>query len=167
VAALAVYGTIGAVVGTLGVVMGGIFADRMLRRGRLDASLRVGLFAALAALVPGYFCLFAPTGQIAGLWLVPVMLFTSMPFGVAAAAVQQMVPSPIRGQASALFLFIVNLIGMGIGPTAVALLTDYVFQSDQSVHAALAAVGLMAHLAAALLLWQGLAPFRRTVSQVQ
>ena len=37
------------------------------------------------------------------------------------------------GQESEVYLFVVNLIGLGIGPTAVALLTDRLFADDQAV----------------------------------
>jgi hypothetical protein len=33
-------------------------------------------------------------------------------------------------RASAIYLFVITLIGLGIGPTAVALVTDYVFADD-------------------------------------
>ena len=36
------------------------------------------------------------------------------------AAIQEAVPSTMRGQFSALYPFIVNLIGLGLGPTLVA-----------------------------------------------
>ena len=45
-----VYGCIVAVFGCLGIVFGGRLADWMAKRGRSDANMRVGLYAALAAL---------------------------------------------------------------------------------------------------------------------
>ena len=44
-----------------------------------------------------------------------------------------MMPNNMRGQASAIYLFVVNFVGLGIGPSAVAILTDYVFRGDESV----------------------------------
>jgi hypothetical protein len=78
---------------------------------------------------------------------------------VAPAAIQQMMPNVLRGQASAIYLFVVNLIGLGLGPTAVALMTDYVFRNDDAVRYSLLVVGTAAHLLAAGLLWNGLKPF--------
>ena len=46
----------------------------------------------------------------------------SMPFGVAPAAIQQMMPNTMRAQATALYLFVINLVGIGLGPTIVAAL---------------------------------------------
>ena len=39
----------------------------------------------------------------------------------------------MRGLASAVFFFILNLIALGFGPTSVALLTDYVFGDEKMV----------------------------------
>jgi hypothetical protein len=43
---------------------------------------------------------------------------------LAPAAVTQLMPNTMRAQASALYLFVINLIGLGLGPTIVALLTE-------------------------------------------
>ena len=50
-------------------------------------------------------------------------------------------------------LFVVNLIGLGLGPTAVAVFTDYVFHDDNMVGYSLLVVNIAAHLLAALTLW--------------
>ena len=88
-----------------------------------------------------------------------------MPFGCAAAAIQEMMPPRMRGQASALYLFVINIIGLGIGPTAVAVLTEHLFQNPQMVHYSLAMVGVAGHILAALLLWFSLKPFVETVQR--
>ena len=89
-----------------------------------------------------------------------------MPWGIAPAAVQQMVPPAMRGQASALYLFVINLIGLGLGPTAVAVATEHLFRNDASVHFSLALVLPLAQAAAAILLWRGRKPFLRTVARL-
>ncbi len=95
--------------------------------------MRVG--ACIAILwIPVHFLLFlAPSGAWAAVWLVPASIFAAAPFGIAAAAIQQMMPNPMRGQASGVYLFILNLIGLGIGPTAVGATTQYLFHRDAAV----------------------------------
>ena len=39
----------------------------------------------------------------------------------------------MRGQASAVYLFVITMVGLGIGPTAVALGTDFVFGDDNAL----------------------------------
>ena len=73
----------------------------------------------------------------------------------------------MRGQASAIYLFVINLIGLGIGPTAVALTTDYVFHNDNKVNLSLLIVCAIAHLVAGLLLWAGMKHFRDSLERLK
>ena len=66
--------------------------------------------------------------------------------------IQLLTPNHQRAQVSALFLLAVSLLGLGLGPTAVALLTDGVFQSDQAVGKSIALVGFVAFSVAAIVL---------------
>lgn len=61
---------------------------------------------------------------------------------------------------SAIYLFTVTLIGLGIGPTAVALVTDYVFMDDMDVRYSIFWVASIITLASVILLWMGLKPYR-------
>jgi MFS family permease len=94
-----VFGWIVAIAATLGIVAGGRLADWMVERGRREATMRVGLIAALAWLPCGMLYPLAPDGNWAAALLVPSVFLAAAPFGVSAAAIQQMVPSGMRGQA--------------------------------------------------------------------
>ena len=91
----------------------------------------------------------------------------AMPFGVAPAAIQEIMPNPMRGQASAMYLFVVTIIGLGVGPTAVAILTDYVFQDDQALRYSLLIISVLATVSALILLSASLKPYRESVQRVQ
>jgi MFS family permease len=158
-----VFGLILAVAGTLGVAAGGRLADRLRHRGHDDAELRVALIAAVGWLPFGLLYPLMPRGAWAGALLAPAVFFSSAPFGVAPAAIQRMMPNSLRAQATALYLFVINLIGLGLGPTAVALVTDRVFRDKGAVDRSLLIVGLVADAAAAVLLWLGLRPYRRSL----
>ncbi|MGH9846232.1 MAG: spinster family MFS transporter, partial [Blastocatellia bacterium] len=162
-----VYGVLYCIFGVLGVVAGGRFADWLAERGYRDANLRVALIAALGWLPSGVLYLLVPDANWAAILLAPTIFFVSAPWGVAAAAIQQMMPNAMRGQASALYLFIMNLIGLGLGPTAVALMTDYVFRDDTAVNYSILLVGVTAQLAGAALLWAGLKPFLRSLDYLK
>jgi MFS family permease len=157
------YGTVIMIFGTLGIVAGGRLSDWLARRGHEDANMRVGLLAAICGIPSGIAFPLVPDANLAVAMVAISTVFLSMPFGVAPAAVQEMMPNDMRGQASAVYLFVVNLIGLGVGPTAVALATDYVFKSDAAVGYSLLLVGSVAQAGALLLLWAGLAPYRRTL----
>lgn len=159
-------GLVSAVMGTLGLLSGGFYADRLNTRGVRDGKMRVGLFAAVAWFPAGIAYPLAPTGTWAMIFLVVAVYFSSFGAGAAAAAIQELVPPRMRGQASAIYLFVANLIGLGLGPTAVALCTDYVFGSEDLVHYSLVAVGVASHLLAAGVFWLSLPHYRRTLDDL-
>jgi MFS family permease len=160
-------GLIMLVTGVGGVLGGGWLGDRLTARGRTDGNMRVGIVAALGALP-----LAATATTVEPLWLSLVlvavyMFFLSLPYGAAAAAIQIVTPGRMRATASAIYLCLVNLIGLGMGPTLVALATDHVFADDRAVGKSLALVStLCAPLAAVLLAW-GLPHFRRTAAALR
>jgi MFS family permease len=90
-----------------------------------------------------------------------------MPFGVAPAAIQEIMPNSMRGQASAIYLFVITLIGLGFGPTAVALVTDYVFANDQALRYSLVIVTTIAVASSVLLLGLGLKPYCESLQRLQ
>ncbi len=152
--------------GIAGVVLAGRLADRMQQRGVTDAKLRVCLYASLGLLVCDVVTPLMPTGFGAAVWIFPLSFFASAPFGVAAAAVQELVPDRMRAQASALYLFVVSIIGLTLGPTVVALATDYLFRNDAALRYSLALVSGVGLVLAAIILSRGLAPYRKTLAQV-
>lgn len=162
-----VYGGIVAVFGCLGIVFGGRLADWMAKRGRSDANMRVGLFSALGALPMVVLFPLMDTAFWASVLMAPTVFFLSMPFGVAPAAIQEIMPNSMRGQASAIYLFVITLIGLGIGPTAVALVTDFVFADDAALRYSLLIVTTLAVLMSIILLAKSLKPYRESVTRLQ
>lgn len=159
------YGGAIALFGTAGVLCGGAAADRLLRRGVEDATLRVGIFAALAAIPCVAAFLFADARAAIIVTMMPAVFFFSMPFGVAPAGLQEVIAPPVRAQASAIYLFVLNMLGLGFGPTAVALITDGVFGDDLAVGHSLMLVCIVAPALAVALLAIGLRPFRASIAR--
>lgn len=158
------YGGAVAVFGTLGVLAGGALADRLLRRGIEDASLRVGIFAAIAA-VPSSILFLMAGDRALVLSMAPAVFFFSMPFGVAPAGLQEVVAPAVRAQVSAIYLFVLNMLGLGFGPTAVALVTDYVYGDASAVGHSLLIVCTLAPALAAVVLLLGRASFRASIAR--
>jgi MFS family permease len=158
-----VFGMIVAIGGMSGVVAGGRLADWLNERGHADANVRVALLGAVGWLPFGIAFPLVQVGNWAAVVLAPAIFFSSMPFGVAPAAFQKMMPNTMRAQATAVYLFVINLIGMGLGPTVVATLTEDYFHDKRAVHYSLLVVGAAAHATACVLLWLSLRHYRASL----
>jgi MFS family permease len=162
-----VYGVYVMTFGSAGIIGAGRLADYMRSRGRADANLLLGALIGLVW-IPIHFLIFlAPRAGWAYIWLVPGVVMGAAPFGIAAAAIQQMMPAKMRGQASAVYLFIINIIGLGIGPTAAAALTQHVFARDDALKYSLLIVSTVACTLAVLLLCSGLKPFIASLERLR
>jgi hypothetical protein len=62
----------------------------------------------------------------------------------------------MRAQVAALYFLLANLIGIGLGPTVVALLTDFVFADDAAIGQSLALSAALLIPVACALIWAGL-----------
>jgi len=150
-----------AAVGAAGVIAGGWFSDFLAKRGDSSAPITSALVGCVCLTPCAIAAPLMPTAS-AALWLfAPLLFFASFPFGPAASSLQVITPPRMRAQVSAVYLFVVNLTGIGFGGTATALVTDYVFADPQRLHHAMGLISLLAGLASCLLLYAVLKPFRR------
>jgi MFS family permease len=138
--------------GTAGVFLGGWLADRL---GMADRSWYARL-PAIAWLItaPTFVAgLLAPNATIAWpLLLIPNAL-NILWLGPVTTAVQHLVPRPMRATASASFLFINNLVGLGVGPLLIGTVSELLKKSQGIEALRYAAVGSVAfYLVAALLM---------------
>lgn len=162
-----VTGLISAIGGTIGILAGGYFADYLHRRGIRNNKTMVGLISAVAWFPFGVAYPLMPTANLAFACLTLSTTIAAIPWGVGAAGIQEIMPNRMRGQASAVYLFIINLFGIGMGPFIPALLTQYVFKSDEGVRYSLLVVPSTAHCIAAILLFVALKPFLRSMDRVE
>lgn len=147
--------------GPIGILVGGTLCDYLIKRGRSDASLWVGVMAAVGVFP---FILLGPMAGSANMLLalyVPLGFFLSFSFGAAAAGIQVITPSNCRARASAFYVLVINLLGLGIGPTATAYFTVHVFKNDLAVGQSLAVVGSLACVLAVIVFVLGSRPFRK------
>jgi hypothetical protein len=78
---------------------------------------------------------------------------------------QILAPNQVRAQVSAVFLLISNLLGLGLGTTLVALLTDRYFGSPAAVGSSMSLVIVGASVLTVLLLWRGCGRFRESYAR--
>jgi MFS family permease len=156
-------GIVTLLVAPAGAIFGGWFAGWFQRNGRDDANLRVVLLAFVLN-IPGLLTLtLAPSPWIA-LGAFAYTQFVAMwvpgPFN---AALQVVTPNEMRSQITALFLFIFNIIGFGIGPSVVPWVTAHVFHDPAKLGYGLATVIAVLLPPAALSILLGMKPYGAAV----
>lgn len=161
------FGVVQLTAGVIGVIGGGWLGDVLKQRGYPDGRIRVGMMAAFLGVPFAVAMPMVSDGNLALAISIGSTLFFTMCFGAAPAAIAEIMPNQMRGQASAVYLFIVNLIGLGLGPTAVALATDYVFGDKAMVGYSLALIGGIALPISGLVLWLGCKPYRHSLEKVK
>lgn len=156
------YGIIVVIFGTAGVITGGLMADKLTQMGYRDGKMRVMLYGALACIPFTLAYPFVDDPWLAMALIAPSTFLATFCTGAGPAGVQEIMPNQMRGQASAFMIFVVTIIGLGLGPTAIALVTDFVFADDTMLYASLAIVATSILALAALAIWIGLEPYKRT-----
>jgi MFS family permease len=165
-------GLIGVFGGGLGTISSGLLVDRLARRDKrwqlwLPA---IGIFLALPTQlafllwpaehrlvmgdvdVPFALVFMALSAVFASFWIAPSY-----------AAVQNLVPQCWRTQASALMLLAINLLGMGLGPLLVGMLSDLLSQfGDSSVRYGLS-IGVSLSLVGGIAYLRGSTLYARAV----
>jgi len=161
------YGTVMGLFGVLGILAGGWLSMKIAQRGHLDANMRVMLLAASIKLVPVIIGPLMPTATGALFMMGLASFLGQISVGVTTAAVQDITPNPMRAQATALMLFLVNIIGLGMGATFIAVITDFVFGDDQMLRYSIVLSSLIIGPSVVLLLSLGLKHFRVCAAEIR
>ncbi len=73
----------------------------------------------------------------------------------------------MRGQVTALYLFIFNVLGMGVGPTFVAVFTQFVLHSQSQVGLAISLSSAILSPIGLIIMWIGLKPYGQSVARAR
>lgn len=161
------FGQMFIVAGVAGALCGGWLTSWMLQRGYQDANMRIIVIVTLAWLVPGTLAPLAPTRELALWGVFPSLFLLNSYVGVAIAGLQLVTPNQMRAQASAVLLFMTNLLGLGLGPVIVGFFTDYLFGNDQYLRYSLSLLGVITCPVAAIWAGFGLRHFRAAVREAE
>ena len=151
----------------LGGLCAGLVVDRLVARGYDDAHLRV-LMLTLAFGVPlgvAGFLADNPYVALVMIFLLKLLVFSC--FGYGAAAMQIITPQALRGRMAALYLLGMVLLGNGLGPFTVALLTEHVFRNPMRLGDSLATLATVVAPIAIFAAWKGMALMRAAVLEVE
>jgi MFS family permease len=127
---------IGFVVGPAGIVgciISGICSDFFRARHGDSGRFFVLILSFLVCIPCMVFLPFCPSPTAALITCGIFGLFNAMATASMPAMLQDLTPNRMRGKVTAVHLLLVSLIGMGLGPLVVALLTDRLFQDDNAL----------------------------------
>lgn len=109
--------------GGIGIYLGGVLSDRYSRSDPRNG-LRVPMWAMALAFPPG-FVVFLTDSSTLALAAFTVPAFLGLMYQAPAFAVVQSLATPkMRATAAAVLLFVINIIGMGLGPLATGIISD-------------------------------------------
>jgi MFS family permease len=157
------YGAVVLVFGPIGVNFGGWLAQKLYNNGRRAGHMRVTILGAFILVPAATLAPLMPTPELALVMLVFVTVGAAIPSATAAAALMTIVPNQMRGQTTALYYFVTNVLGLTLGSTAIAMVTDFVFKDDLALRYSIAWVSGTTGVVALGLLLYNLAHYRQSV----
>lgn len=149
----------------IGLIPGSLLGEWLTRRGFRSAYLLVTaltatVFVPLAILLP-----LMPNGTWAMIVMGATYLVAGFGPGPQNAALQVITPNEMRGQVTALFLFIFNVFGTGLAPLIVGLVTNYVVGSEARIGESIMLTAAVLGPISVALMWLGIAPYARSVAR--
>jgi MFS family permease len=155
------------IAGPIGVNGAGWLADRWFKQGRKDAHLKIMMYSGPLMLVSSVLMPLMPSPQLALLLFAPHILGAAGITAAGGAALMLVTPNQLRAQTVAIYYFIISLAGLTLGPTSVALLTDYVFRDESALRYSLAIIGLLAPLLSVVCAVLTLRPYQRSIAEAE
>ena len=162
-----VIGIVVAAAGGIGTLLSGFLSDYWSNRGVSAARLRVAFLGVLLLPAPAVLWPLVGSPMLAYALLFLTVFSLSIAQSAAPALIQAVVPNRMRGQAIACYLLLAGLLGIGLGPTLVAVLTDFVFKDHGALRYSLALSAAPAALFAMWLIGSGLKYYQATFAALQ
>lgn len=157
------YGIAVLIAGPTGVALGGWLGDWLYRKGQRDGHMRATLIGVVILIIFSTAAPLMPTPELAVAMLFPATLGAAMPSATGAASLMMIVPNQMRAVTTALYYFVIGILGLVLGPTAVALVTDFVFADDAALRYSIVCVVVGAGILALGFLVANLKHFRESV----
>jgi predicted MFS family arabinose efflux permease len=163
-----VLGLISGLAGAVGMFLGGVLGDRF---GQEDKRwyLWVPMWGCLIATVPYLYTLLGNEKLWIIVALVPANILSTMYLGPSIAMCQTLVSPGMRAMASAVLFFVLNMIGLGLGPLIVGVLSD-AFQpvfGDDNLRYAMLITLMMGSVLGPLCFWLGARHLRADMASNQ
>ena len=154
-------GLISGLSGAAGTFLGGFLADRMAARD-VRWYIWIPILGGLSAMIPAYYTLLGNSTTLIIAAMIPSQILSALYLGPCIATCHNLVSPGMRAIASAILYFVLNLIGLGLGPLTVGILSDLFAEpfGDDNLRYAMATT-LTLGMAGVFFLWMGVRSLAR------
>lgn len=161
------YGIVMLICGTIGTVAGGWMSGRLMQKGQSDANIRIVLVTTVLKALPLIAGPLMPNAPLALACMALGTLIGQGAQGVMISAIQDVTPNQLRGQVMALTLLCVNLIGLGLGASFIAAITDFGFGDEGAIRYSIAIAGAVLLPIIVGIIVAGMPVYRRALAEKQ
>ena len=161
------YGVILLVFGPIGVNLGGFFSDWLYQRGVKEGPYLATILGTVGLVITAIAMPLMPSANMALAVLAPATIFGAMTSATGASALVFIAPNELRAQASAIYVFLISIVGLTMGPSSVAFFTDNVFQDESMIRYSLASVPVVFGVLSLAILLFGRKAYRDCVVEVE
>lgn len=158
------YGSIILIAGTTGVMLGPWFANRLAVK-HSDSYVRAIMYASILAAIPAVAAPLMGSKILTLIMLFPATMFGAAYLGVMAASFQPITPNQMRGQTTAIYIFVTNIFGMAVGTSILAAFTDFLYQDDNALHLSIATANAIFYPSAIALFAYCLKGYRKSAAE--
>ena len=163
----AILGLISGLSGAAGTLLGGFLSDRLGVRD-IRWYVWIPMLGGLSAMAPAYYTLLGSNTNLIIAAMIPSQILGALYLGPCIATCHNLVSPGMRAMASAILFFVLNIIGLGLGPLTVGILSDQFagrFGDDNLRYAMVTTLTIS--LVGVFFLWMGVRSLRRDLNANQ
>jgi len=132
--------------GPFGATMSGWLGDRLYKKYNNSSHVLLFAYSMIILTVAAVLVPLMPSYQTATLMFIPQIVMAAGQTALAPVAMINITPNQIRGQVTAVYFFVISMTGYTLGPTSVALITDFIFKDESLIMYSMSIVSLVAGL---------------------
>lgn len=151
-------------VGLIAGPIGGTLSDGLFRKHGAGGRFRVLFFTGTGQILFGLL-IAAADWRVVVVGLVGLNFFGAMSAALCYQTIGELAPNELRGRAIAIYLIIGNLLGLGVAPPAVALVTERGFGDPGMLGVAMVSVGVSAAVIGLVFTFLGLRPYAEAAAR--
>jgi len=149
----------------LGILFGGLFVTWLGKRYK-DANIRATAIIFTCTAVVTIAMPLMPTGELAIACMALALFFGLAGAPAQNAAIQRIVPNEMRGQVTALYLFMFTFFG-AMGPAVIGFTSTFIVGDEQQIWKAILITAVIFLPTAAFFMWRGIKPYREEVERLE